>query len=215
MIKYIQKHLGKDFIWPSLSAAAAHILLVKKLGGELRFCVDYYALNVVTIKNWYPILIINKTLGKLANAVCFTKLNIIAVFNRIRMKKEQEWMTAFNTKHGQFKYFVMPFGLCNVPGTFQSYINNSMHEYLDVFCTVYLDNVLVYSIKKEKHMRHVLDVLKRHWDRGLQVNVDKCEFLIKRVKYLRLIISTNGISMDSEKVQCIFDWETPNLVKDV
>ena len=70
-------------------------------------------------------------------------------------------MTAFNTKHGQFKYLVMPFGICNAPETFQSYINNSLHEYLDVFCTAYLDNVLVYSINKEKHMGDMLDMLKQ------------------------------------------------------
>ena len=70
-------------------------------------------------------------------------------------------MTAFNTRHSQFKYLVILFGLCNIPKTFQSYINNLLREYLDVFCTTYLDNVLVYSTKEEEHMGHVLDVLKR------------------------------------------------------
>ena len=94
----------------------------------------------------------------------------------------------------------MPFRLCNAPSTFQSYINNFLCEYLDVFCTAYLDNVFVYSMNEEKHIEHVLKVLKQLWDRGLQVNVDKCKFSVKRVKYLRLIINTNGISMDLEKV---------------
>ena len=109
----------------------------------------------------------------------------------------------------------MPFGLCNPLKTFQSYINNFLHEYLNVFCTTYLDNVLVYSTKKEEHTGHMLDVLKQLWDCGLQVDVDKCKFLVKRVKYFKLIISTDGISMDSKKVQYIFDWETSILVKDV
>ena len=64
-------------------------------------------------------------------------------------------------------------------------------------------------------MRHVLEVLKWLWDCGLQVNVDKCKFSVTQVKYLGLIISTNGISMDSKKVQCILNWETSTLVKDV
>ena len=109
----------------------------------------------------------------------------------------------------------MLFGLCNTSGTFQNYINNSLREYLDVFCTAYLNDMLVYSTKKEKHTGHVLDVLKQFWDRGFQVNVNKCEFSVMRVKYLGLIISTDSISMDSKKVQCILDWETPNLMKDV
>ena len=124
-------------------------------------------------------------------------------------------MTVFNTKHGQFEYLVMPFGLCNAPGTFQSYINNSLQEYLDVFCTAYLNNVLIYSANEEKHTEHMLKVLRQLQDCRLQVNVNKCKFSVKRVKYLELIISTDGISMDFEKVQIILDWKASTLVKDV
>ena len=90
MIKYIQEHLGKRFICPSSSVTAAPVLLVKKPDRGLRFCVDYCALNAVTIKNWYFISFINKTLRKLAHVICFTKLDIIAVFNKMRMKEGQE-----------------------------------------------------------------------------------------------------------------------------
>ena len=161
MIKYIQKYLGKDFIWPSLSVAAAPVLLVRKPDKGLQFCVDYCALNAVTVKNQYPIPLINKTLEKLANAICFTKFDIIAAFNWMRIKEGQEWMTVFNTRHGQFEYLVISFSLCNASETFQSYINNSLREYLDIFCTTYLDDVLVYSTKEEKYTGHMLDVLKR------------------------------------------------------
>ena len=205
MIKYIQEHLGKGFIWPSLSAAATPVLLIRKPSGELQFCVNYCTLNAVTVKNWYPISLINKTLEKLANAVCFTKLDIIAAFNQMRIKEGQEWMTAFNIRHGQFEYLVMLFGLCNASETFQSYINNSLCEYLNIFCIAYLDDVLVYSTKKEEHTGHVLDMLKRLWDQGLQVNVDKCEFSVTWVKYHGLIISTNSININLEKVQCILN----------
>ena len=144
------------------------MLLVRKPGRRLRFCVDYHALNTVTVKNWYLIPLINKTFGKLANAVCFMKLDIIAAFNWMRIKEGQEWMTAFNMRHGQFEYLVMPFGLCNILGTFQSYFNNFLRKYLDVFCMTYLNNVLVYSTKEEEHKGHVLDMLKRLWDWGIR-----------------------------------------------
>ena len=87
-------------------------------------------------------------------------------------------MIVFNIRHGQFEYLIMPFGLCNVPETFQSYINNSLREYLDVFCTAYLDDVLVYNTKEEEHTRHVLDMQKWLRDCGLQVDVDKCKFSV-------------------------------------
>ena len=132
------------------------ILLVQKPGGGLRFCIDYRASNAVTVKNRFPIPLISKTLGKLAGAVRYTKLDVIHAFNRIRIKEDHEWLTAFNSRYGQFEYLVMPFCLCNALGTFQGYINEFLREYLDVFCTAYLDDVLIYTSKDEDHASHML-----------------------------------------------------------
>ena len=109
----------------------------------------------------------------------------------------------------------MPFGLCNAPGTFQGYINESLREYLDVFCTAYLDDILIYSSKEEDHASYVLQVLRRLHKRRLQVNIDKCEFNITRVKYLGMIVTTDGIEMDTKKVEAIQKWEAPSTMKDV
>ena len=215
MKKYIDEHLGKGFIRPSSSAAASPILLVRKPGGGLRFCIDYRALNAVTVKNRYPIPLISETLGKLAGSVRYTKLDVIHAFNRIRMKEGHKWLTAFNSRYGQFEYLVMPFGLCNAPGTFQGYINESLREYLDVFCTAYLDDVLIYTSKDEDHASHVLQVLKHLHERGLQVDIDKCKFNTTRVKYLGMIVTTSGLKIDIKKVEAIEKWEAPLSVKDV
>ena len=215
MKKYIDEHLGKGFIRPSSSAAASPILLVRKPGGELRFCIDYKALNAVTVKNRFPIPLISETLGKLAGAVRYTKLDVIHAFNRIQMKEDHEWLTAFNSRYGQFEYLVMPFGLCNAPGTFQGYINESLREFLDVFCTAYLDDVLIYSGREKDHASHVLQVLRRLHERRLQVDIDKCEFNTTRVKYLGMIATTDGIEMDTKKVDAIQKWEALSSVKDV
>ena len=213
--KYIDEHLAKGFIRPSSSAASSPVLLARKPGGGLRFCVDYRGLNALTIKNRYPIPLLNETLGKLSNAKIFTKLDIIHAFNRMRIKEGHEWLTAFNTRYGQFEYLVMPFGLCNAPGTFQSYINNAVREYLDVFCTAYLDDILIYSENEKDHDEQVLKVLLVMREKGLQLDIDKCEFGVTKIKYLGLIISTEGISMDPEKVEAILNWETPTSVKEV
>ena len=87
MKKDIDKHLGKSFIWPSSSAAASSILLVRKPRRGFCFCINYQALNAVTIKNRYLIPLILETLGKLASAMRYTKLDVIHVFNRIQIKK--------------------------------------------------------------------------------------------------------------------------------
>ena len=212
--KYIDEHLGKSFIRPSSSSAAAPVLLVRKPGGGLRFCVDYRALNSITIKNRYPIPLINETLGKLSQAKKFTKLDVISAFNRMRMKEGHEWLTAFNTRYGQFEYLVMPFGLCNAPGTFQSFINDTVREYLDVFCRAYLNDVLIYSEIEEEHSDQVFKILKRLQERGIQVDIDKCEFSVTEVKYLGLIVTTDGIKMDPEKIEAVLKWATPESVKD-
>jgi hypothetical protein len=111
--KYIDEHLDKGFIRPSMSPAAAPILLAKKPGGGIRFCVDYRGLNAITIKNRYPVPLIRETLERLSQAKIYTKLDIIAAFNHLRIREGDEWKTAFASRFGQFEYTVMPFGVCN------------------------------------------------------------------------------------------------------
>ena len=112
-------------------------------------------------------------------------------------------MTAFNSRYSQFEYLVMPFGLCNTPEIFQGYMNEFLREYFNVFCTAYLDDILIYSIKEENHAGQVLQVLKCLHQQSLQVNIDKCEFSTKKVKYLGIIITTDGIEIDTEKTNAI------------
>jgi Reverse transcriptase (RNA-dependent DNA polymerase) len=116
--KYLDENLSKGFIRSSLSPVASPVLMVRKPNGGIRVCIDYRALNEITIKNRYPIPRISETLDRLSKAKIFSKFDIIHAFNRIRMKEAHEWLTAFNTRYGQFEYLVMPFGLCNAPATF-------------------------------------------------------------------------------------------------
>ena len=89
-----------------------------KLGGSFRFCVDYYSLNTVTVKNRYPLPLILETLNRLSRAKIFTKLDIISAFNRLRIREGDESLTAFRTRFGLFEYLIIPFGLYNRPASF-------------------------------------------------------------------------------------------------
>jgi Reverse transcriptase (RNA-dependent DNA polymerase)/RNase H-like domain found in reverse transcriptase len=213
--KYLDEHLSKGFIRASSSPAAAPVLFAKKPGGGLRFCVDYRALNEITIKNRYPIPLIQETLNRLSKARYYTKLDIIAAFNRLRIAKGDEWLTAFRTRYGLFEYLVMPFGLANAPSTFQHYVNDTLHPYLDVFCTAYIDDILIFSDSLSEHRKHVRTILQAMRNAGLQLDVDKCEFHKTEVLYLGLLISTQGIRMDPAKIKTIIEWEIPMNVKDV
>lgn len=213
--KWLQENLEKGFIRPSTSPAASPVLFAKKPGGGLRFCVDYRALNAITVKNRYPIPLIQETLHNLSKAKYYTKLDIISAFNKIRVEKGQEWLTAFMTRYGLFESLVMPFGLCNAPATFQTRINEVLHPYLDVFCTAYIDDVLIYSDNLEEHRIHVGKVLQALQDADLQLDIKKCEFEVEEVGYLGMIIGKNGVRMDPAKVQAVVEWASPTSVKDV
>lgn len=213
--EYLEEHLGKGFIRSSRSPAASPVLFVRKPGGGLRFCVDYRALNALTVKNRYPIPLVRETLDRLCRARYYTKLDIIAAFNRLRIAKGDEWKTAFRTRYGLFEYLVMPFGLTNGPASFQHYVNDALREYLDIFCTAYLDDILIYSNSLKEHKKHVRQVLQRLREFGLQADIAKCEFHVQEVKYLGLIVGTNGIKMDPSKVSAVLQWPTPKNVKDI
>ncbi len=99
----------------------------------------------------------------------------------------------------------MSLKLCNASTTFQSYINSTLQNYLNHFCIAYIDDILIYSISEKKHSQHVLKVLRRLNGRGLQLNIDKCAFEVNEMLYLSLIISTQEMRMNSEKLQIIID----------
>jgi len=116
---YIDDMLQKGFIRPSESPAGAPVMFAKKKDGSLRLCVDYRGLNRVTIKNRYPIPLINNMLDCLQGAWIYSKIDLHAGYNNICIKEGDEWKTAFHTRYGTFEYLVMPFRLTNAPATFQ------------------------------------------------------------------------------------------------
>ena len=212
---YIDEMLGKQYIRPSTSPYAAPVLIVKKPDGGLRVCVDYRALNALTIKNRNAPPLIRETLSRLCSAKIYSKFDIIAAFNEIRIKEGDEHKTAFLTRYGLFEYVVMPFGLCNAPGTFQAFINETLREHLDVFCTAYVDDILIYSNSHAEHTLHVKKILQALQKAGLYLDIKKCEFHVTQVKYLGLIITTDGLRMDPKKVETVQQWQTPRCIKDV
>jgi hypothetical protein len=168
MVKaYLEEHLQKGFIVPSDAPFASPVLFAKKPGGGWRFCVDYRKLNAITKKDRYPLPLIEETLARLARAKVFTKLDIRQAFYRIRMKEGLEDLTTFRTRYGSYKYKVLPFGLCNGPASFQRYINDVLMEYLDDFCTAYMDDILIYSEDPLEHDLYIKKILKRLRAAGL------------------------------------------------
>ena len=146
---YIKTHLKTGFIRPSKSPAGAFILFNKKPDASLQLCVNYQGLNNFKIKNQYPLPFIGEALDQLGRIKQFTQLDLTHVYHQMRIRKSDEWMTAFKTQYRYFKYQMMPFGSSNAPASFQGYINKILAEKLDVFIIFYLDDILIYTKDKD------------------------------------------------------------------
>ena len=174
--KYLEKNLKKEFINFSLIFYALSILFVVKLNKSLRFCVNYRKLNVVTKKNQYLISLIEETLARVTDCKYFIKLNIIVVFNKLKMYFNSEDYIIFVIFMNVYKYHVLFFDLINESFNYQHYINDVLFEYLNQFCQTYLDNIFIYSKTKKKHVRHVRLILIKLRAANLQINIKKCKF---------------------------------------
>jgi hypothetical protein len=162
--RYLTENLDKGFIDTSQALFASPVLFVKKPNGSLRFCIDFRKLNRLTRKDRYPLPLIDETFARLAKAKVFIKLDIRQAFHRIRMHPDSEELTTFRTRYGAYKCKVLPFGLTNGPATYQRYMNDILFDCLDVFCTAYLDDILIYSedpLEHESHVKQVLDRLRK------------------------------------------------------
>ena len=109
----------------------------------------------------------------------------------------------------------MPFGLCNAPAAFKRWINETLMEYIDMCCIVYLDDVLIYSNNLYQHRQDVRNILEAIRKSGMKVKPSKCEFHKEETEYLGFIINREGIKTDPVKTQAIWDWKTPKNKTDI
>ena len=142
----------------------------------------------------------------LAKARIYTKPDVRGAYNLLRVKEGDEHKLAFRTRYRLYEPTVMQFGTTNAAVDFQGYINNTIREALDDFVSAYLDDILIDSDSEEEHVGHVKWIMQRLLEAGLYLKPEKCEFHKETVRYLGLIISTKGISMDEDKVETIRNW---------
>jgi hypothetical protein len=150
---------------------------------ELRLCVDYRPVNVVTMKNKYPLPCIDILFNQLAGAQVFSKIVLRSGYHQIKIRAEDIPKAAFTTRYGLFEYPVMSFGLMNASTQFMYLMNSVFMPELDKFVMVFIDDILIYSRSMEEHEEHLWIVLQRLRDHQLYAKFSKCEFWIKEVPF--------------------------------
>jgi len=178
-------------------------------------CVDYRPLNVVTIKNKYPLPRIDIVFDQLDKAKVFSKIDLRSGYHQIKIRPEDVPKMAFSTRYGLYEYLVMSFGLTNALGHFMYLMNSVFMPELDKFVVVFIDDILVYSENAQDHEKHLQIVLTRLREQQLYAMFSKCEFWLKKVPFLGHILSEDGVSVDPSKVQEVLDWKAPTSVHEV
>ncbi|WVZ84746.1 LOW QUALITY PROTEIN: hypothetical protein U9M48_031737 [Paspalum notatum var. saurae] len=205
--KNIDELLAKGFI---------RLLLVEKKNTDVkRMCLDYWALNKVTIKNKYPLPLIDDLFDQLHGACVFSKIDLRSGYHQLKICHSDIPKTAFTTKYGLYEYTVMSFGLTNALAYFMQLINSVFMDYLDKFVVVFIDDILIYSKTEAEHEEHLRLVLQRLREHKLYAKFSKCEFWIDEVRFLGHVVSKGGIVVDPSKVSTVTNWKVPKIPKEV
>lgn len=205
----IGEMLEAGVIRDSVSEYASPIILVRKKDGKLRMCVDYRMLNSITVKERYPMPIIDDEITRLSGQGFFITLDLASGYYQVPIAEESKPLTAFVTPDGQYEFNRMPFGLANAPAVFQRMMNKVLGSDRFNKATAYIDDILIYGESVDECLAKLEAVLQSLENANLTLNLAKCEFLKDTVDYLGYEISASGIRPGSKKIQSVVDFPRP------
>jgi hypothetical protein len=213
--RMVEEMLEADIIIPSQSSYSAPVVMVLKKEGSWCMCPDYRELNKITVRDKFPISVIDELLVELHGEIYYRKLDLRSGYHHIRMKEVNIPKTTFRTHEGHYEFLFIPFGLINAPSTFQGLMNSIFKPFLQNFVLVFFDDILIYSKSWEDHVRHVDKVLKLLKEKELYAKPSKCFFRVKEVEYLGHILSHEGVKVDPNKIKAMMEWPIPKTLKNI
>lgn len=213
--KQITELLKSGLIRVNHNPFSLPVLLVKKKDGCWRMCIDYRALNCITICNRFPMPTIDELLDDLGMASWFTKLDLRKSFHQILMAEDDIPKRAFRMHHDHYECHVMSFGLCNTPSTFQATMNSVLRPFLHQFVAVFFDDILVFNDSLATHIEHLDTMLNTLLQSKLYLKRSKCYFVERHLEYLGHVIFGEDIAPEQSKIAAMVTWPTPTSAKDI
>lgn len=221
--------LEAGIIKESESEFASPVILVKKKNGDSRLCVDYRALNAITVRDRYPLPIIDDQVSKLAGKRYFTSLDMAQGYHQLNISPDDTHKTAFVTQQGHYEYNRIPFGLANAPSVFMRLINKivdslefssdsesgSESDKNRPLVLAFLDDLLLPSVDVQSGLELLQVVLKKLESENLKLNMNKCSFLQNKISYLGHEISPDSIQPGDSKLSAVSQFKTPRNVHEV
>lgn len=211
----IKKLLKNGIIRKSSSPWCSPIVVVPKKDNKVRLCVDYRALNKVTLKDSYPLPRIDDILDSLRGSEIFSTLDATSGFYQIPVCQRDIPKTAFQTKSGLYEFLRMPFGLTNAPAAFQRVVDNIFGLEKEKFVQCYLDDIIVYSKNRKDHDYHLSTVYEKLKNAGLILNKEKCRFYRNELDILGYKVKKNSIYPTHERIESIKNFPLPTSYKEL
>ena len=153
--KHVDQLLNAGLIRPSNSDWASPVVLVQKKDGSSRMCVDYRKLNEATVRDSFPIPLLDENLSSLHGSEFFTTLDMKSGYHQLLLNEPDCYKTAFTTSDGLFEFLVLPFGFVNASGIFQRAIQEAFGHNLPPFVLLYVDDIIIHSPSFSEHMEHL------------------------------------------------------------
>ena len=209
----VKELLQRGLIEPSKSPYGSQVLFVKKKDGSLRMCVDYRALNRITVEDKFPLPNIQALLKKLQGAKFFSSLDLASGYWQFRIKEKDVHKTSFRTPDGSYQWKVLPFGLTNAPSAFQRNMNSILRKHIKAgFVVVYLDDILVFSRTRKEHKEHLDQIFQTLREHDLYLQEKKCSFFQKEVLFLGQIVAADGIRVNPKKIEAVQEFPVPHNI---